>query len=125
MRRVPVTVALFLSVALLASCGDDGEAPPVAAPTSVTPSSTTATHTAVPPSSTATPTPTASEPEEPTVMRMLRADGLGPARFGEPVDEALPELVAVLGVHSGSVTPLRWPEERSLPGDAGARPDAA
>jgi hypothetical protein len=94
MHGPSVTAAVFLGLALLASCRGDGEVPPA---TATTPSSAPSTPTAVPSSATATPMPTASEQAEPTVMRVLRADGLGSARFGEPVGDALPELVAILG----------------------------
>jgi hypothetical protein len=122
MREASITVAVFLAVVSLASCGGEGETPSVtvaatpssrsATPTAVAPSTTAA----VAPSTTAAPTPTASQPAEPTVVRVLRADGVGPARFGEPVADALPELAAILGEPDEDET-VRSPDLRGYLAD--------
>jgi hypothetical protein len=91
-RTIPVAVALLLA----ASCGGDGgSSSPVADPT--TAPSTSTTTEPVAPETTSAPTVVTTVESSALEMRVLRPDGLGPVDFGVPAEEALVDLISLLG----------------------------
>ena len=91
MRGLVVFVCVL---AMAAACGND-----VTAPTSTSPATTVTTTTTTEDTATseASPAPSDSTERPPAGNQLLLSDGLGAVRFGTPSDDALPQLIELVG----------------------------
>lgn len=131
--RLVTAAALFVGVAMVASCGGSDESAatvpststipmaPITAPPATVPPATAAPTTAAP-ATTAAPTTTVATPttegdessttttESPAVALVLRDDGLGDADFGDDPDSVIQYITAIIGkptADSGWADPLQ------------------